>query len=220
MTTVIAREMAYQKVSAQKLAMYLAEKFPGSKALVLVQPGGGGAPERENALVSGLREGFGDKVTIVAELAPEIPEAAKQAFIAEMPPQEPGAETPDSADVIPPLEYWYSAAVFDKAVKDYEGKIDLVVTTIGLPQDPGHMDFWGLDPRPKLAIVSGSIYRLKKAIQSQAIAAAVTYSPAAVYEDTSPPADVDKAFAKRFLLVTPENIGEIAAKHTDLFMNN
>jgi hypothetical protein len=220
MTTVIEREMTYQKVSAQKLAMYLADKHAGAKALVVIQPTGG--QDRENPLVAGLKEGFGGKIEIVQVLEPEIPEEAKKMFAAEMPPapEEGGAGGPGAGEeVVPPLEYWFTPALFDKIAEDSKDQADMIITTIGLPQDPASMRFWAMDPRPKLAVVSGSVYKLKKAIKSGAIVGAVTYSPAAVYEDKPPPGDIDKAFDKRFILVTPENVDDVAAKHGDLFVN-
>jgi len=225
MATVLDREMGYQKISGQKLGMLLAEKHNGAKAIIIVQPSlSKDAASRPNAVVEGIKEGLGSKVTVVAEVAPTIPESAKKQFMTEMPPppgQEggPGAPGGDPAEVVPPMEFWFTAELFDALVAKYKGQIDMVITTIGLPQEPGAMTFWNLQPRPKLAITGGSVYKLKKAIKSGAVVAAVTYNPKAVYDEKPPPSDLDKAFDKRFLLITPENLDKIAAEYGEVFGN-
>jgi len=79
------------------------------------------------------------------------------------------------------------------------------------------MKFWTMKKRPDLALASGSVYELKKAIAGKAIVAAVTYNPKAVYDEKPPPADLDAAFDKRYLLVTPDNVLTVAGEYGDLF---
>jgi hypothetical protein len=213
---IVEREMQYQKVGAQKLGSHLAEKYSGSKALIIVEPKLGAAADKPNVLVEGLKEGFGSAITVVAEESPEIPENAAKAFAAEMPPME-GGEGGMEGEMLPPLEYWYTASLVNKLLDKYDGKYDMIVTTIGLPQDAKRLDIWKGDKKPKVALASGSVYELRGAIKSGAIVAAVTYNPQAEYDDKPVPKDLDEAFNKRFLLLTPENIDQIASKHPDIF---
>ena len=212
------REMAYQMIGAQKLGMYLAEKYAGSKAVIIVEPKLGGSADAEggNAQVAGLKEGLGGKVEVVAEISPEIPASAKNAFSQEMAPMAEG-EGGGAGEMLPPLEFWFTAKLFDELVTKNKDKCDLIITTIGLPMDLGAMKFWKMKERPKLALASGSVYELKAAIKSKMVVAAVTYNPKAVYDEKAPPSSLDAAFDKRFLLVTPEGVDTIAAEHKDLF---
>jgi hypothetical protein len=128
-----------------------------------------------------------------------------------------GGEGGMEGEMLPPLEYWYTASLVNKLLDKYDGKYDMIVTTIGLPQDAKRLDIWKGDKKPKVALASGSVYELRGAIKSGAIVAAVTYNPQAEYDDKPVPKDLDEAFNKRFLLLTPENIDQIASKHPDIF---
>jgi hypothetical protein len=214
MTKVIDREMQYQFFGGKKLGLHLAEKYPNSKAIIIVQAsaGGAGGEQRKNALVDGLKAGLGDTIKVVAEASPELPASARGAMGGD------GGPGPEGMDMVAPLEYWFTAELFDKLVNRYAKQADMVITTIGLPQDVAAMKFWTLNPRPKLAMASGSVYELKKAFKGQAIVAAVTYSPKAQYKDQPAPKDMDAAFNERFLLITPENIDTVCGEFPELFM--
>ncbi|OGV63272.1 MAG: hypothetical protein A3K19_12865 [Lentisphaerae bacterium RIFOXYB12_FULL_65_16] len=223
MTKVIDREMRYQFFGGKKLGLYLAEKYPNSKAVIIVQAsptGASGGEDRKNALVDGLKEGLGTAITVVAEASPELPASARRAMGggAAGGPGGEGGPGPEAMDMVAPLEYWFTAELFDKLVSKYSKQADLVITTIGLPQDVSAMKFWQMNPRPKLAMASGSVYELKKAFKGQAIVAAVTYSPKAQYKDKPAPNDMDEAFNERFLLITPESIDTVCGEFPELFM--
>jgi len=213
------REMAYQMIGAQKLGMYLAEKFSGSKAVIIVEPqlGAVDPDSAASAQVEGLKEGFGGSIEVVAEISPTIPDSAKNAFSNEMAPMAEGEGGPEGGEMLPPLEFWFTGKLFDQLVTDNKDKCNLIITTIGLPMDLGAMKFWKMKDRPKLALASGSVYELKAAIKQQMVVAAVTYNPKAVYDEKAPPSNLDAAFDKRFLLVTSENVDEVAGAHKDLF---
>jgi len=208
------REMAYQEIGAHKLGLFLAEKYSdGAKAIIIVEPTLGAGATKPSAVLDGLKKGFGTAITVVDEISPAIPESAKNAFSEEMPMGEGG----EGGEMLPPLEFWFTAKIFDDLVKKNADKCDIIITTIGLPMDLGAMKFWTMKKRPDLALASGSVYELKKAIAGKAIVAAVTYNPKAVYDEKNPPADLDAAFDKRYLLVTPDNISTIAGQYGDLF---
>lgn len=215
---IVEREQLFQKIGTQKLGMYLAEKYPGAKALIVTEPRIGTAASRPNILVEGLKEGFGGKITVVEEVSPEVPQNAAKAFAAEMPAME-GGEGGMEGEMLPPLEYWYTAAVLEALLEKYKGQYDMIVTTIGLPQDANRMKLWKAKDKPKVAIANGSVYELKGPIKAAMIVGAITYNPKAEYDDKPVPKDLDEAFNKRFLLLTPENIDEVASAHGDIFRN-
>jgi len=225
-------EREYQKISAQKLAVHLADRFPGARVLIITDPMrqtpagvvAEAGPGTGDPFLAGLREGLGEKVTIVAEVVPEIPEDVRAAFTAESFP--PGTLESESAPIemiLPPPEYWFTPQVFDKLVTEHAMDCDLIITTVGLPMDQRSMRFWRMKNRPRLAVSLGgmtpSLAELRMAIAEDAVPGFVAYSPDAVFDGKRPPKDLDDAFAKRYLLVTPDNVNDLAGKYPDLFPN-
>jgi len=204
-------EMQYLRVSTEKLGKYVAEKFPNSKILIIHEPSSTSGQERRDALINGLKEGLGAAGTVVATDEPEIPASLK----ANMGSGGPGQE----GEMMAPMEMWYTAKAFDALVEKHKD-CDMVVTLIGLPpQEAARLKFWKMKPRPKLVIAGGSIYEYKAAFAQQLINAAVAYNPAAVYDSNKPPSDLDEAFNKRYVLVTPETVAQDASKYAGLFAN-
>jgi len=91
----------------------------------------------------------------------------------------------------------------------------------GLPYDVENLTLWNISDPPKLAIIGpGSLHKLKNAIVQNYVAGVVTYRPRYDFEDRSVPKDLDEAFNKRFLLITPSNIDQIARQYENLFPEN
>lgn len=214
---VVDREIAFQKLGGKKLGLYLAEKHSGGKVLILSEPKLGSQVGKVNPLIEGLKEGMGSKLTVAAEASPEVPADKAKAFAKEMPMEGAPGGAGAPGEMMPPLEYWYTAKIFDALLGKYEGQFDLLVTTIGLPQDARSSAILKGKSCPKIAVLNGSIYDLKGAFKPTMIVAAITYNPKAVYDDKPVPKDIDEAFNKRFLLVTPENLQQIGSTHSDIF---
>jgi hypothetical protein len=213
---VVDREITFQKLGGKKLGLYLAEKHAGAKVLILSEPKLGSQTGKVNPLVEGLKEGLGSALTVAAEASPEVPADKAKAFAKEMPMEgAPGGA--GAGEMMPPLEYWYTAKIFDTLLGKYDGQFDLLVTTIGLPQDARSSAILKGKSCPKIAVLNGSIYDLKGAFKPTMIVAAITYNPKAVYDDKPVPRDIDEAFNKRFLLVTPENLQQVGSTHPDIF---
>ncbi|OGV81382.1 MAG: hypothetical protein A3K19_08010 [Lentisphaerae bacterium RIFOXYB12_FULL_65_16] len=223
---IMKNEMAYQRISAEALGAYLADKCPGARALIIVPPdelgwrvidsGAGGQPR---PLVEGLKAGFGDRITVVAEVAPELPEAWRKSVAAVSGPsaeQGPMA-MPDGPMLMP--EFYLTAEAFDALVERYRGRCDLVVSTIGLPQDLRGMKFWQSAIKPKLALAAGQAYELREAIRRNLIAGMVIQKPGFVPDYKRPPQDKTEAFAKRFLLLTTDNVDRIASEFAEVFID-
>jgi hypothetical protein len=207
----------FQKLGGKKLGLYLAEKHAGAKVLILTEPKLGSQVVRVNPLVEGLKEGLGTALTIAAEASPEVPADKAKAFAKEMPMEGAPGGAGGPGEMMPPLEYWYTAKIFDALLSKYEGQFTLLVTTIGLPQDARSSALLKGKSCPKIAVLNGSIYDLKAAFKPTMIVAAITYNPKAVYDDKPVPKDINEAFNKRFLLVTPENLQDVGKTNPDIF---
>ncbi|MBT3377333.1 MAG: hypothetical protein HN742_06645 [Lentisphaerae bacterium] len=219
---VMRRELAYQQAAAWKLADHLAATYPGTKAVVLVEPQvtpSGASPDARDTgtpqgnVIEGLKAGFGDKIEIVGVVSPELPAHVKQSLemAGDMAPPDGGEP------MFMPLEEWFTAQAFDELVRKHGRTCDLIVSTIGLPQDLGRMAFWKMKKRPKLALASGSVYNLRRALATGAVTAAVSHDPSRIYDEEEAPKDPAAAFARRYLLITPDNTKALAEKHSSLF---
>lgn len=234
-TGMMKAQLAYTRISGQYLGQYLAKKFPNSKVLIVVQPETSYTKDRPNPLLDGIKAGLGSGVTVVAEVAPEVPKmpGGMPGMMPMPPPAEgakvtsekggskapPGMPSPEEMMMMGPIEMWLTPDRFDALLEPYAGKVDLVITTIGLPMQPGLLKFWKLEPLPKMVIAQGNVMELRGAIKAGAVAAALTFNPQAKFDTKMPPKDLEKAFNNRYLLITPENVDQIAEQHKDLFMN-
>ena len=221
---------AWTKISGQKLGEYLAKTYPKSKVLIIVQPQTAYTKGRPTPLLDGLKAGLGNSVTIVAEAAPELPKmpAGTPGFMPPPPPPPatgeksstppPPMPTPEEMLMMGPIEMWLTPERFDAFLAPFVPKVDMIITTIGLPMQPGILKFWKFNPRPKVVIAQGNIQELRSAIQAKAVVAALAFNPSAKFESQWPPKDLEKAFAIRYLLVTPDNVEQIATDHKDMFI--
>ncbi len=226
----IQNEMVYNRVAGYILGKYLSEKFPQAKVLLVVDkiPG----QEIYNQQISGLKEGFGGKLNIVAEDMPLPPveptatetdpgtgEVAQSADAPAPAPATPSEWAP--ASEMMSLRETMKASDFDAMLQKHKD-CNLVITMIGLPMNVHEMTFWTEEetpenPKAKIAVMNGDVYRLMGAIQNNLVCAAVTYSPNAVFDERTPPSEMQKAFDKRYLLVTPDNIEQINTTFPGLF---
>ncbi|MBR0460122.1 MAG: hypothetical protein IJJ26_12870 [Victivallales bacterium] len=196
------RELEYQKVQTKKLGQFLAEKYAGKKVVLMKDPTIGSAPAQELPIIAGLKEGLGTALTIVAEIAPDAPKV-------------PAGE--DGEEMMEPIETWFDVKKLNETLAkapDY----DILITTCGLPEQwnynkglPGNLK------GKQVVIAGGSIYNLGAPILKGEIIAAVTYKPNAEYDEKPVPSNLDEAFNKRYVLVTPEDIKQKASEYKDLF---
>jgi len=207
------RELAYAEISTHKLGAYLGEKFAGSDAVVIVPIDFGVPNESAVAQLRGLKEGLGTDVEIVAEVSPELSEEFKQMM--EQAPE--GAEMPYMG-MAPMMDMMIRAEQFNKIFKEEAKGVDLVITLVGLPMDLENLICWKMSDPPKLAVYSAmQVPRLKEAIKQDYVSALIAYRPDPDMEQKDIPDDMEEAFAKRYLLITPENVEEYAAKYEMLF---
>ena len=96
------------------------------------------------------------------------------------------------------------------ALLEKHGDVQIVVNTIGLPNDLQKMKYWKADKatRPALFLLgmpSGRIDGLAEAIAKGDIAGIVTSNPKAKY-DVKAPSDPEEAFDIRYILVNKDNV--------------
>ena len=202
-SAVYRREWACLRVAAWELGRYLAEKRAGSRPLLVVGPieNQRAGPRETRELTEGLALGLGIKLGAVAVVPLDTAT---------------GAIGDDSAGHPQPIESWWTPAALDRLIDRYAADHDLVVLAVGLPDDVSQARYWSRRGRPRLAMMRGSVYRLRTRFSADGLVAAAVYGPWAIY-GTPPPRSLEEAFQSRFLLVTYENVNEVARKYGDLF---
>lgn len=213
----IANEMYYASASAEILGQHLATAVPGGKAFVIVEDKNNSS-EHQTTRIDALKRGLGTSVTVIDVDSPDLtlgtePKAEEGAEVdPNAPPAAPAP--PEDMMMMMPIQEMMRAIHFNDMI-DRHSDCNLVISFIGLPRDVADMTIWGMDPetRPKLALLQGEVHALKNAIISGAIVAAVAYRPDAKFDEDAPPKELQAAFDKRYILITPENVEEIEAKY-------
>lgn len=127
-----------------------------------------------------------------------------------------------------------TAEDFNRVLKANKG-YDVVICMVPLPfsedelykmdlfkmiEDPEKPGFFIKDPKisyPIFGIYNGYIGNLESLFQENFIHAMTLWSPDPEIDDLPVPKDINKAFDKRYLTVTPDNIEEIKKKYPVLF---
>ncbi len=193
---IIARENQYQQARVTYLADYLTKAHPDARYLLITNQRTEFNEDRQQAMMNAL------KPLNIAQIH-EV-----------MPPEEMGDE------MMPEADLFLTAEMFDKIIERYSD-CDMVISTLGLPMDYRDMKLWTMAPekRPRLVLLDAYVYDLRKAIEKGAIAAVVQYRPDAEYRpDEDVPDNTAEAFAKRYILITPENVDEMDKTYPGLFM--
>ncbi len=212
------RELEYQRIQTRELGKYLAEKYAGQKAVVMVDPMlrfdvYGTALTREDPILEGLKQGLGTEITVVKEIYPQMPFKEKKP-----PVMGPDGEEIMDDDMMEPMETWFTGRELT-AIMPPADTYDLFITLIGLPNGRPVRELSGKN----LVIIGGDTPSMGSLFQANGrkglpnTVAAVTYNPDAVYDDKPIPKDPQEAFNKRFLLVTPENFESLKSAHSNLF---
>lgn len=199
----IANELAYAKATAIILGKNLAIDYSGSKALIIADQNWE-KNKRQKILIDGLKEGFGSGITVGAIDAP-MPENAQQG--------------PEGMPMM--MMEMMTAADFDAVIAKHPD-CNLIVSLIGLPRDVGNMALWQQEEenRPKMALLFGEIYDKVNEIAAGALVACVSYRPGVKFSEEPAPEDPQEAFDKRYILITPKNVQEVAEKYPGLFQTD
>ena len=226
------KSQRYQQIAAQKLGSYLASEHPKAKTVILshmdyssIQPNADKeklptSVEKFKRQEEALKEGAGGQLNIIKIVHPEIPEEARSMM---QPPE--GAETgegdtPYPMDFMPmEMEMMMQAEDYNNALSGHLDNCDLLIMLRNLPYDIEKMQVWQMSSPPKVALMQpANLSKLKEPIKQGLITAVVARKPDAEYDlKGSIPNDVEKAFNRRYLLLTPKNIEEISQKYETLF---
>ncbi|MBN1863846.1 MAG: hypothetical protein JW808_02985 [Victivallales bacterium] len=194
----IENEMKFAKASTYVLGKKIAEVKPGANVLIIVEDDMAVNP-RQATLIDGFKEGFGSSITNITIKSPQVqkPKGAPEEF------------------AMPMMELM-TTEHFNKLL-DQNRSCNLVITMIGLPYDMAKLNIWQQferDPKktPNLCLMNTEISMMYPAIKGGLVLAAVTYNPDARYTEDPAPTDPQQAFDMRYLLITTENVDEIAEK--------
>ncbi len=221
----------YQELAGEKVGRFLAQNYPGQNVVFLggfdyspitAELGEEYMPYNRawEVYLSGLKKGMGNNQVLVDVVQLPLPEGAIR-MIDEVKAYAGDADV-DMYDIMMGLESMYftdSARAYNKALQPYLRKTDIVVL-FKWPYDSESLDLWRIQSPPKLVILSpqNMLPTLKNAIAKGDVIGTVTNRPGYEFEDRSIPGDLDEAFDKRFLFITPDNLAEIAAEYKNLFL--
>jgi hypothetical protein len=207
-----ARELA-----TRRLGEYLAQKFPGQRALLISNPFTENATTAseivatEKAGIDGFKKGLGDKLVLEAVAFPELkPEARTN----------PRAVFIDG-ETTTPLSFLVSPDAFDKLASQHP-HAGLFVSLIGLPANVKDLRCWQ-EEKPKFALLLpdlrfvGNAMAVKQSLQKNKIAAMVLQKPGSpsLHRGVS-----QTDFDRLFILVTAENIERTMLDYPQLFPAN
>ena len=215
-TALLTRELA-----ARGLAEELVRSQPGSRVLVMSNPFTQRAgiakaiADMEQAGLSGLRTGLGTKATVGAVVFPELRTEAQD---------NPAALLSD-VETTTPLSFLVAPDAFDKLIKQH-GDCAVVVSLIGLPVELNRCEAWNasnISTSPKFALLLPDFRGIAdapviiNAVKSGRLLAFVLPKRGAPASDAPVGKDWKAEFAKRFVLVTAENVEQVAATSPELF---
>ena len=203
--------MQYIKASTFVLGKELANRFPGSKILLVMEKRNE-ENIRQNALIEGLKEGCDSAISdIVIDTPP-----------AKTPKAPEGNDFPaDYMDEMMNIEEIMTAQDWNKMLAKHKS-CNIIISTVGLPQNAGDLKLWKEFEKnqkkcPKLVIVSGDVSLLAPFIKIGLVPAVIAYKPGVKYTDEPPPADLEKVFNMRYLLVTKKNLDQIMKQYPRIF---
>lgn len=198
--SIIEKELKYFDAKMQYLADYLEEEHGDADYLLITNEQTEYNAERRKVMMDALE---GLSIVTTFEVTP-----------------------PEEMEEYVETDMYLTAERFDGIISRYP-EADIVISMLGLPMDYAEMKLWRQKEwedeynrkPPSLVLVDAYVYDLKKAISAGAIAAVVQYRPDAEYKPDDPvPSSIEEAFAKRYILITPENVDEMDQKYEGLFM--
>ncbi len=199
----LRQELEAQQIMAEKLARHLAAKAKrGSKALVIIRDmGPSGRPYRE-ALLKGLRQGFDGKVRVARTESVKVADPNSV--------EDPGGVV---------LERLYlQNDQLDDIIKRHRD-CQVVVSFIGVANNyqESNLPKKVSDGKTLFGLYTNNVYLLGPAIARAEITVCVVPHPLFRWEDLEPKSDADTIFTKRYLVVTQQNVRQLAGKHRKLF---
>jgi len=202
MDRIMGNEIAFAKARSKVLADYIGKTWKGQSAVIITEP----HIDQNKIAKAGLDAMQADLkaagINVSAVEALNIPEGT--------------AEEPV------PMETALNAKIYNDIFNKHKNAGIFVIMS-QLPfeaKELRNMACWKFDPKKtRVVLVNGEIYNLKAAIAQGIVGAAIAMKtgPNAYDPEKAAPKDVQAAFDTRFILVTPANVKDIAAKNSDLF---
>ena len=185
-SSLLSNELKFYSSQGYTVGKFFSQNNAGKKVLFVVEPELVNS-ENIKGLVEAFSEGYGSNNVVIDTIVL------------------PG----NQAEAPMPLYMMMKAKDFD-ALLEKHGDVQIVVNTIGLPNDLQKMKYWKADKatRPALFLLgmpSGRIDGLAEAIAKGDIAGIVTSNPKAKY-DVKAPSDPEEAFDIRYILVNKDNV--------------
>ncbi|QSH42486.1 hypothetical protein P0136_02510 [Lentisphaerota bacterium ZTH] len=173
---------------------FIKKNMPGEKILVIAE-NNFKKDKRVQALVEELQNAAGSKSVVKVDTV----SIGKNKTNAKNPP-------PEVVDM--PLYELMTPADFDLVINKHSD-CNVVISLIGLPRNASKLSLWrkGEKSRPKLILVGpNDMTGLDKAIERNMISAVVIMNPLAKFSEEAPPADPEKTFKLRYLLIDRKNL--------------
>lgn len=185
-SSLLSNELKFYSSQGYKVGKFFSQDNAGKKVLFVVEPELVNS-ENIKGLVEAFSEGYGSNNVVIDTVVL------------------PG----NQAEAPMPLYMMMKAKDFD-ALLDKHADVQIVVNTIGLPNDLQKMKYWKAkkETRPALFLLgmpSGRIDGLAEAIAKGDIAGVVTSNPQAKY-DVKAPGNPEEAFDIRYILINKDNV--------------
>ena len=185
-SSLLSNELKFYSSQGYKVGKFFSQTDAGKKVLFVVEPELVNS-ENIKGLVEAFSEGYGSNNVVIDTVVL------------------PG----NQAEAPMPLYMMMKAKDFD-ALLDKHADVQIVVNTIGLPNDLQKMKYWKAkkETRPALFLLgmpSGRIDGLAEAIAKGDIAGVVTSNPQAKY-DVKAPGNPEEAFDIRYILINKDNV--------------
>lgn len=202
MDRIIGNEIAFAKARSKVLSDYIGQTWKGESAVIITEPNIEQNKISKAALDAMQADLKNAGVNVTAVEALNIKEGT--------------AEEPV------PMEVALNAKVYNDIFAKYKNA-NIFIIMSQLPfeaKELKNLACWKFDAKKaRIVLVNGEIYNLKGAIAQGIIGAAIAMKtgPNAYDPEKAAPKDTKEAFDTRFILVTPKNVNDIAAKNGDLF---
>ena len=202
MDRIMGNEIAFTKARSKVLADYIGQTWKGQSAVIITEPN----IEQNKIAKAGLDamqenlKAAGVNVTAVEAL--NLPQGT--------------AEEPV------PMEVALNSKVYNEVFNKHKSA-NIFVIMSQLPfeaKELKNLACWKFDAKKtRIVLVNGEIYNMKGAIASGLVGAAIAMKsgPNAYDPEKPAPKDIQQAFDTRFILVTPKNVKDVAAKNADMF---
>jgi hypothetical protein len=197
-------ELKYSQAAAVVLGRRLARMYEGAGALIIASEAYGENP-RQAAIISGLKEGFEDKITIHAIRSPETRGTVKA---------EGGGE-PDPPEKPKPylLHRPKKASEFRRLIDSYPA-CRIVISLVDMPRDALKSEE---KKKPLVVLVFPSEPRRLELELRRGFLWVLTSKPDAPLTKDLCPEDLQHAFNRRFVILDQRNVQTFGRKHKDFF---